>query len=168
MPKFQCLKCGYCCRHLLNEVDFGLAGLFLLPEETKLFPKDKIFPLYGFGIKGRSRPRPIEIGMYQYAEMTCIHLTQDNLCKIYDKRPLICRAFPLEVSPFGGCAHRECTAIKGMLREWEFVRVEELFDDPEIQANIAINERLLQMARKYFPKVLWAFDLKTKKWKRLL
>ena len=30
---------------------------------------------------------------------SCSHLTKDNKCSIYDKRPLICRLYPFQVNP---------------------------------------------------------------------
>ena len=61
-PQFPCTKCGICC-NLVGAVE----QLGVLREEFKKA-----------NLKSKSDGR-------------CIHLTYDNMCSIYDKRPEICR-----------------------------------------------------------------------------
>lgn len=55
-PKFECDKCGLCCRCLKDN------------------PNVKDTPLERF----------------DRGDGVCIHLTPDNLCDIYEHRPLVC------------------------------------------------------------------------------
>jgi Fe-S-cluster containining protein len=89
MRKFECIKCGKCCSHLIGFRDDVRFGMYLSPEEVKLFPSEMVIPLF------RHKKKIIA---YQLKEDHCPHLTADNLCEIYDKRPLLCRTFPM-VSP---------------------------------------------------------------------
>ena len=88
---FKCLKCGHCCRTLLSEDEGILIGLTLTPEEAKLFPPDKILPWLGAGSSEKEITR---IMMYQLNTATCPNL-ENNICRIYDKRPTVCAQFPL-------------------------------------------------------------------------
>ena len=88
---FKCLRCGHCCRNLLREFDGDLKGLVISPNERKLFPKKLISPRVGigWGLMG-----PKHVVSYQLDANACPRLSKDNLCKIYNKRPLVCQAFP--------------------------------------------------------------------------
>jgi Fe-S-cluster containining protein len=94
---FKCLKCGHCCRTLINEDEDILIGLTLTPEEAKLFPQSKISPWLG---AGRSEKEITRIMMYQLNTATCPHL-ENNICRIYDRRPIVCAQFPLTFSTDG-------------------------------------------------------------------
>lgn len=102
MIAFQCDRCGECCRDLSKETDTGRYGPYLLPRETRYFPKGTVAPYMAKGLKGRSRPRPRTIVAYQIRVMTCPHLDDNNLCRIYRNRPLSCQAFPLDMGWRGG------------------------------------------------------------------
>ena len=91
MKKFECLKCGNCCRDLVIE---GIAGLMLFPNEVKLFQKRNIKPCLGIG-KSPTHGS-FKIFTYQLKENICPHL-KDNSCTIYQERPLICRFYPFEL-----------------------------------------------------------------------
>ena len=162
--RFICVQCGECCRNLLTE-QYGLKlGLFLFPAECKLFPSGDIAPLYGYGVKGRSRPRPAVIGFYQYTRNICEHLTPDNKCSIYEKRPLACRAFPVEWTPEGIHLDRTCRFIREHLEEGEtFIAVPaKLFPADVLIAETKITNAILAYARAY--EVGWTYDLRTKRW----
>jgi len=157
--RFKCGRCGYCCRHLLVDIEGGKGTIFLLPSETKLFPKELIKPLFGTGLKGRSRPRPAQFWSYQLNTNVCPHIKPDNNCAIYAKRPLICRAYPFE-GGFGVIIlHRECSTIAETIKEGEIV--ETIVAPEEKQAN----DILVNYVRQHAGSPLWHFDLKTQKWR---
>jgi len=92
-PRFSCSGCGKCCRELLG---MGVtAGLLLLPEEIPLFPDHLIKPCQAKGTHPNDKKKFYLLTL-QYTENVCIHL-KDNKCMIYNKRPLVCRAFPLQL-----------------------------------------------------------------------
>lgn len=158
--KFQCLKCGECCKHLIQKVPFGKAGMFLLPWERHIFPENKILPLFGVGIKGRSRKRPKEIIAYQYTEDRCQFLNKKNLCSIYDHKPTACEGFPLEVTSIGNIVSGQiCTFFKNLPTKDLYVK----FPASMIQANLEIYNYLLKAMRQY--SFTWNFDLESRRWK---
>lgn len=172
--KFKCLKCGYCCRNLIIKAPINdhtvKLGLFLMPSERKLFPLDQIKPMYGAGIKGRSRPRPKVVSSYQFSGNVCLHLTKDNLCRIYDSRPISCKEYPLEfgLKPIISLGINPCCSWK-----------KKYFPDYQIgdalpKGSVDLSE-LIQYMRvvlnylQRFPKkydVLWMYDLDTNRWCR--
>jgi len=93
--KFQCLICGQCCRDLLRENSGLILGLALTRDEAKLFPQELISPAHG---RGKSPLSIYAVTMYQLNVDVCPFLGRKNTCRIYDKRPLTCRRFPLVYS----------------------------------------------------------------------
>jgi len=156
--RFQCERCGYCCRNLVSDINGGKGTLFLLPTETKLFPQELIRPLFGSGVKGRSRPRPIKVFAYQITTSVCPHIKPDNTCAIYLKRPMMCRAFPLEGRGII-VINRHCRVIQKAIAENEIV---DKMDAPEEQK---ANKFLSNYVLKNLDGLLWYFDLNTQKWK---
>ena len=73
MDNFPCTQCGLCCKHVNNKapnLDVLLANKqYLDPVRKSLFD---LFPY-----------KPKEDG-------SCEMLSEDNLCLVYDDRPLIC------------------------------------------------------------------------------
>lgn len=66
--KFKCTGCGGCCNRIDRLMaDFKTAGFDLSDKSSKLY-----FP-YTHNENGR-----------------CENLLEDNKCKVYDKRPLVC------------------------------------------------------------------------------
>lgn len=116
--EFSCVKdCSQCCieREYYPSKKFGKVGVLILPEE-----KDRIEALANeFGLDVTILPRigisyqnlqsPEKIIAYQMMGKeqngnTCPFLNTDShkrsphggyLCKIYDRRPLACKAYPL-------------------------------------------------------------------------
>ena len=160
--RFECLKCGACCRNLHIKTDLGrgwiIVGLFVMPQERKLFPADIIVPLYGAGLKGRSRVRPEVTFAYQITEDTCPHLTEENLCDIYSKRLLACRAFPLETN----FLDRRCTWVHERFQEGDYTPKSEL----DLGNMHKCHDMLVRYIESYTKHYLymWAWDLKTRKW----
>jgi len=158
--RFHCERCGFCCRHLLVDIDGGKGTLFLLPSETKLFPKDLIKPFFGSGTKGRSRPRPATIFAYQIATNVCPHIKPDNQCAIYENRPLMCQSYPFEGMGIV-LIHRECPTIAKSVKEGEII--ENIIAPEEKKANTL----LARYTWKHVGSPMWYFDLKNQKWKIL-
>lgn len=167
MKQFECIKCGNCCRHLIADMGGLKLGLFLFPEETELFPSvvPKV-PMWGFGLKGRSRPRPARIGVYQYPYEICWHINKDNLCNIYGKHPLICRAHPLSIHFFGKPLSASLSAACSLAQEFSNKRMKlsEGFPEHILKANVELSNRFAQAAGD--DDVAWIYDLKTRKWHR--
>jgi Fe-S-cluster containining protein len=88
-------------------------GLYLNPDEAKLFPKDTISPLFRNGDT---------IIAYQVNQMVCPNLYYENgisNCKIYKNRPLGCRTFPL--SEDNKVDNNICrSAAQNMTGEWDY------------------------------------------------
>ncbi len=66
-------------------------GMYLSAEEKKLFPEELVVPLFGVG-------EPVQPVAYQLAVDRCPHYQEESglgSCAIYDRRPLVCRAFPV-------------------------------------------------------------------------
>lgn len=95
--KFECLQCGRCCRDILKNAMGSLKGPYLSPEEAALFPQGTVLPSIG---RGHDIDH-ISVTRYQISQAHCPHLIKNNQCQIYDKRPLVCRRFPLMWSSGG-------------------------------------------------------------------
>ncbi len=165
---FQCLRCGFCCRNLrLNVGDFTL-GLLLLPDEMALFNEDDLEPMWGVGLKGRSRPRPEAIGVVQLNLNVCPHITKDNRCSIYEKRPLICRAHPLtlRISPTGtvesASYNKKCPGTY-VIPNYSVITLGEHFSNDMLRATAVLNSYFNKMF-EHSKGLLWLFDLKSKQW----
>lgn len=82
---FKCRRCGECCR------DFGGEGVWLLPEETSLFPRKSVEPYLGIRKGGT-----VEVKVYILRSEPCPRLVDGHSCGIYRQRPLLCRIYPLK------------------------------------------------------------------------
>lgn len=167
---FQCDSCGFCCRHLRRKMGDFTLGLLLLPDEIRLFPVNHLSPMWGVGLKGRSRPRPAVVGVVQLDLNVCPHITRDNRCDIYEKRPQICRAHPLtmrlENSQVVSASYsKECHAVKGVPSDREVI-LTKFFSEEMIQASAGLNVYYENMFKES-GGLLWLYDLKSKKWKRV-
>jgi len=158
---FECEKCGTCCRNLFDDSHGITVGMFLTPRETALFNKSLISPFYAFGVN-----KPKKIVSYQLNVNDCPYINGDNKCKIYDQRPLTCRAFPVEIlSTSKNAISRRCPTISNMIKEGEVSEdIENLGN--EIYAASKIYRWRLNHIPKYIRKGLtpFLFDLKMKKW----
>lgn len=158
---FKCKKCGTCCQALFVE-EFGmLAGLCLTEEEAKNFDPKLIAPYIAIGDK-----KPTTIIYYQLVLSDCPHLNEKNECKIYEKRPLICRVFPVHPDPIRVQIMPKCPQIaKYWTKEGELCPV--MIDDDEIEdALTKINILALTHRKECIEKGLefWYFDLATRSW----
>lgn len=76
--KGECLKCGQCCRNIRS---YGLKSEF----EFKIM--QFFIPAYrSFFITGKDE--------HNNFILSCTHLTINNLCDCYSKRPQVCKNYP--------------------------------------------------------------------------
>ncbi|MBW2965685.1 YkgJ family cysteine cluster protein [Candidatus Woesearchaeota archaeon] len=106
MQKFECLKCGNCCRNFKKENNSNInppyfTGNKLLVLSTpilvfqdweiSLFSKENTIPCHAFFDLKNNQTIIMD---YTLNTDHCPNLLQDNKCDIYEKRPLICKGFP--------------------------------------------------------------------------
>jgi Fe-S-cluster containining protein len=88
-------------------------GISLFPWEKQLFPEEDIKPSLGLG-DDPEHPE-FKIILYTYDKPGCVYL-EENLCKIYNQRPLVCRSYPFRVANRNGetvfIVAPECTVIE--------------------------------------------------------
>jgi Fe-S-cluster containining protein len=168
---FECLKCGNCCRHLFEEGEkFGVVGPTLFSKETKLFPSKFISPQLGVGLNKRGTG-PKHVVLYQLNVDTCPHLSESNECRIHQKRPLVCRSWPTTFRSFDSVKSLRCRFMqeKGSKEREQLAFLPFLYASEELEAYRKFSEARRELLQKYpyfITKVLWVFDLKTKKWVR--
>jgi len=159
--RFKCLKCGYCCAHLINETSLGKLGIFLLPQERGWFPQETIIPLYGAGLKGKRRLRPQVIYAFQSTLKRCPWFDErSHLCLIYEHRPSVCRAYPLS----GTCATRECRFLAMQSQDDEEISLEISTIKEELKADRETLNYIIAMRSKY-KGPMWVYPNDEKKWK---
>jgi Fe-S-cluster containining protein len=101
--RFRCTGCGNCCRDtvvLLTDADVARisAGTGKRPEEfVRFFAKDAVemdqrHPLWVRFDQGRA-----VMGL-KWRGSACTFLRDDNLCGIYEHRPVVCREHPFNVT----------------------------------------------------------------------
>jgi len=160
---FECLRCGSCCRDLIIKELGCSMGLFLMPHETSLFPSEIVSPMWRLGS---------EIKNYQLNVNVCPHLTEDNQCKIYSKRPVICRAFPLtlHVNPLThqidyASIDSKCKACVGIVKGIP-LPLGNIFPKEIIQANLILKVFGRAMFNVPEQKV-WLYDVVKREWKEI-
>ncbi len=101
IPKTKCLKCGKCCyQYIINSVH-SIEYINILRHITEKFMLDEISKFYAFakinlGIEQRYRKGNIKRPKKWHP---CIFIDEQNkTCKIYEYRPLACRAWGLNYS----------------------------------------------------------------------
>jgi Fe-S-cluster containining protein len=157
--QFKCERCGFCCRTLLeNDPDY-LIGLSLFPDEVKLFDPKIIAPFTAFGIN-----KPTNITSYQLTVATCPHINEANQCKIYENRPLVCKAFPIIPEFPNSKIAPKCPQISHHTSYRE--NGSSLFDAEESEN--AVREIYIrgftEMQNTEKGSKLWVYDLATKRW----
>ncbi len=116
--KFKCVKdCSKCCieREYYPSIEYGKIGVLILPEEVKkieLCAKNqnlKVNILPRIGVSNEKFEKPTKIIAYQLMGResngnTCPFLDTESAersphggynCKIYEDRPLACKAYPI-------------------------------------------------------------------------
>jgi Fe-S-cluster containining protein len=158
MELFKCLECGICCRDIFDERGGEKRGLTLTLQEARLFPEDLIAPLAAFGFQ-----QPETIFLYQLKIKDCPLISQ-NKCTIYEKRPLVCRAFPLSQGGYS----TKCRRFR-FAKDFpeNFVKIVIDWGKTQIEAEKDLDAYIIRSFKKYFIKGIasWSLDLATDKWK---
>jgi Fe-S-cluster containining protein len=116
---------------------------------------EKVRPHYGKGVS-----KPSIIFTYQYTENICIHL-KDNMCTIYDSRPLMCRSFPVQLGVNGIRFSPGCRAVLDIIPRSKVMNN----DLPEVKAAMEMGERLLEFYRDLGENELkWKYNLISEAW----
>lgn len=148
--------CGRCCSNL--RAGTGESGLTLFPDEIGLFPEELVRPHFAKGVD-----EPSSIFTYQYTDNVCMHLV-DNLCKVYDDRPLMCRKFPVKIRANGLGFSLGCKAVLNHLRSSKTMSD----DQEEVQVAIVIAERLMEFHRGFTDgEVEWRYNLLSEMWEKM-
>jgi len=148
---FACTKCGYCCRNLLND-EFGITqGLSLTEIEINLFDPTFVKPNMALGNQTTRN-----VITYQLNQAVCQHIDESNNCKIYDKRPLVCQSYPVEVTVRGGIVRADCPQSFSIPNDGTALT----------EAGLIFNQYLKEKFNQFWDKgsILWFFDLSTNKW----
>jgi Fe-S-cluster containining protein len=171
LRKFGCIEgCSDCCiyREYYPSFEYGKIGVLILPKEkpaieaisAKTNTQVKIIPRLGVGKRKKGNKGPKKIVAYQMMGKNlngdlCPFIDIESSeksphggfkCKIYEERPLACRAYPV-IEENGGnlvpldrkcgfcCKHSTTTVKKnGLQREIESLS--------EIKANMCIDEKI--------------------------
>ena len=152
---FQCLKCGSCCKNIIETINGVQRGLILTKKETKLFPAEIVTPQYAIGIT-----KPTRIVFYQMKTNPCPYLNAKNECRIYDNRPLICRSFPVMAD-----------YISSKCQAFSCRKPGQVYQDiyPMAKMKEASNKITMYVAANFGKNLKagtkeWEYDLATKKW----
>ena len=170
--RWYCNRCGKCCERIITDTPIGRFGMMLLPFETKRFNSKYIKPLYGIGLKGKRRKRPAIIYAYQYIGEPCEHYDPETkTCRIYEKRPLVCRAYPFEYAFGNYFIDDNCPVAKKLFPENTVAYLDEVENiDIEYDALRKLHTYyiLVFLANMYKTNVTitWYYDLETMKWRR--
>jgi Fe-S-cluster containining protein len=144
--------------------------LGLFGEEKDLFPSELVSPHVGIGWGNSSGPKYVV--SYQLNVNDCPHLSAGNVCKIYDRRPLVCRAFPLRLGQerdtqiASACAFVEEVGKRVDSLSGSQLAKLRVMSGKELRAIDAMN-RLIDKPLVEHPvdaRVIWVFDLRSKAW----
>jgi Fe-S-cluster containining protein len=156
---FKCKKCGNCCKDLFDFRRGEKRGLTLTTQEAALFSDKEIAPLAAFGFDS-----PNIIFLYQLSVKDCPHINIENHCTIYEKRPLICRAFPLTEGSFS----TKCKLF-WFLKDFPENTVKVVIDwgKTQLEAEKQLDDYIIATYKSNFAEGLcsWSFDLDNGKWK---
>ncbi len=162
--KFDCLKCGECCRDLIVNESLGLV---LFPNEIRYFPSSSIEPCLGKGKKPNHSS--FKIWAYQLNEMNCSNLI-NNSCKIYETRPRVCRQYPFSVKSFSNTRtdvsiSPDCTSQQNALATGEFKegQLSQYFEEEKYAISTA-RWMIKFQSRNKKKDTPWVFDMKNQKW----
>jgi Fe-S-cluster containining protein len=152
---FKCLKCGTCCRNIIEIVGGIKRGLPFTENEVALFPKEPVSPKLAIGLM-----EPETIVLYQLNINVCPYINAKNQCQKYETRPLMCRSFPI----VAGDISNRCKVFS--YRKVGVVYCEPYTMAKQLEASNKLNEYISKSIKKHFQKAIkiWEYDLETKKW----
>ncbi|MDO7899324.1 YkgJ family cysteine cluster protein [Pseudomonas citrulli] len=111
--RFSCVGCGKCCSD--HHVPLTLAEARMWAEDGgQVIVLVEAFLANGLGlptaqrehaerrsaaVRSGSADARVAITFAAYNAGRCRNLDADNLCRIYERRPLVCRIYPMEINP---------------------------------------------------------------------
>ena len=110
--------------------------------------------------------KPTNIILYQLNLSECPQINEKNECKIYEKRPLICRAFPVRPTFGRSIILPRCPQV-GKYFAGEGTMCPVFIDDDKIEeavSQIILNALTWKQKCMQERLKLWIFDLATKQW----
>jgi|GEM_PF-3298989 len=188
---FKCLRCGRCCKNLIrhkqspsieicrecgkihsDRIIETTNGLSLLPEEINRFQKEHVSPEFGVGSSKDAESLPSKIISYQLNLNTCPQFSVINGCRIYHRRPLICKGYPLlhqKSSPLGIVHPDECMFLERLVKRNGPIdnllpMTPKKFKAPKEWQAIFEMDRKVARSNSNILDRIYVFDLKTKKW----
>jgi hypothetical protein len=76
---FNCLKCGTCCRNILEDINGRMSGLILTPKESELFPCEVVSPKMAIGMN-----EPKIILLNQLNSNNCPHISEKSIGGLHE------------------------------------------------------------------------------------
>lgn len=111
--RFSCVGCGKCCSDhhvpltlaeaaqwsadggsVIVLIEGFLADGYGVPADQRLHATRRSHP-----VSSGSTQALVAITFAAYNAGRCRHLDAENLCGIYERRPLVCRIYPMEINP---------------------------------------------------------------------
>lgn len=143
---FRCTQCGQCCRGLKLPLSAAEAVRWLrdgqrvevlceaIPWPAEL-PAANAYAAYkrerSFAALSGALPIRVLATLVAPQGGRCPHLADDHACRIYERRPLVCRVYPAEINPFIGFtpARKACPAEAWLPGGPPLVRAGEYVDE---------------------------------------
>jgi Fe-S-cluster containining protein len=146
---FKCLKCGTCCRSIIEILGGVKRGLPLTENETVIFSKEHVSPKLALGLT-----QPETIVLYQ------LNINAQNQCQKYEPRPLMCRSFPIVAGD-----------ISNRCKVFSYRKVGVAYCEPysmanQLEASNKLNAYISKSLKKHFQRGLkiWEYNLATGTW----
>ena len=132
-----------------------MRGLPLTERETKLFRVELIAPKLAVGMK-----KPETVVLYQLTVNCCPFVNEENQCKIYPARPLMCQSFPVVAGALSNRCQIYSYRIPGASYDEPFSMAAQLQANEKLEKYI--QNRLTKSNRKGLK--IWEYNLATMKW----
>lgn len=99
---FRCQKCGKCCKNLKDSLMLESIDIFYLTKslrrhDSSITCTDDMLERYAH-VAAIERGFPIYQANTVGVDAACVFLENDR-CRVYDARPLVCRMFPFGIAP---------------------------------------------------------------------
>ncbi len=107
---------------------------------------------------------PESVILYQLKANDCPYVNQNDKCVIYEKRPLVCRAFPLSQ----GAYSTKCRLFRFAKNFPEgFVKIAIDWGNTQLDAERKLDKHIIEHFKNAFKKGIgvWSFDLASEQWK---
>ncbi|XVJ50113.1 YkgJ family cysteine cluster protein (plasmid) [Pseudomonas sp. UBT] len=112
--RYTCVTCGICCKGRLIPLTIKEAEQWLIRGDEvaiilEAFSLPKLQDESPEFIHNSNRAATVDSGTQRVnviaiftanALKQCPNLQEDNLCGVYEARPLVCRIYPMEINPF--------------------------------------------------------------------